>query len=95
MTEAKLEKEREALEKEKRESAEVARVEAYRSVQIGKCYKCGKPLFWDLNNPEEVWTLERGIRKARCFHKACETTTPRHGPVRRAIQKEKVRTAIR
>jgi predicted DNA-binding protein len=73
-----IEKDRELKKKEEEErAAEVLRLEekawfdALRNVWLWKCPKCGMPVFWDLNLPDQKRQLVQAIRDRDYCHTRC------------------------
>jgi hypothetical protein len=50
---------------------EAARIETLRYVQLGNCHRCGRTLFWNLNDPSQKAILIRTINKAYINHEHC------------------------
>lgn len=40
--------------------------------ELAVCSKCGKPLFWDLNEPKQRELLAKAINKFGFVHKGCK-----------------------
>jgi len=55
----------------KRGIEEAARIETLRYVQLGNCQRCGRTLFWNLNDPSQKAILIRTINKAYINHEHC------------------------
>ena len=58
-----------AVERQRIETA--ARVDALRKVTLWKCLKCGKPVFWNLNDPRQRRRLFRSIKNGSYLHIRC------------------------